>query len=185
MHLARFALLTALLLALPGCPGPTFIVQEYPGPVRPAETIAILRIEGNGPVQLLAVDQQRADARIAEDSRLHVELLPGKHTVMVQNLGAPGVPPEIVAFQAEAGRVYQPVFLRSVSSGPRLHVLEIDPRRGSPVGDATLAPTRPPAPPRAPPAPVPAPPDAGTSPDTQEPAEPPAADGGPGGQTGI
>ncbi len=149
MNLARVIVLGALLVGLPGCGiGPTFIVQEYPGPVRPAETIAILRVEGNGTVQLLSVDEQRADARIAEDSRLHVEMLPGKHTVMVQNLAAPANPPETVAFQAEAGKVYRPMFMHSLSSGPRLHVFEIDPRSGLPIGDATFAPTR--APERAP-----------------------------------
>jgi hypothetical protein len=146
MSFARIAVLAAVLLGLSDCAGPTFIVQEYPGPVRPADTIAILRLEGNGTVQLLAVDGERADARVAEDARLHVEILPGKHTVMVQNLAAPANPPEVVAFQAEAGKVYRPAFMHTVSSGPRLHVFELDPRSGMPIGDATLAPARAPEP---------------------------------------
>jgi hypothetical protein len=149
MNFARIAVLGAVLFGLPDCSGPTFIVQEYPGPVRPANTIAILRLEGNGTVQLLAVDGQRADARVAEDARLHVEILPGKHTVMVQNLAAPANPPEVVAFQAEAGKLYRPAFMHTVSTGPRLHVYEIDPRSSMPIGDATLvlhrAPDRAPA----------------------------------------
>jgi hypothetical protein len=176
MNFARIVVLAAVLLGLPDCAGPTFIVQEYPGPVRPAEAIAILRLEGNGTVQLLAVDGERADARVAEDARLHVEILPGKHSVMVQNLAAPANPPEAVAFQAEAGKVYRPAFMHTVSSGPRLHVFEIDPRTGMPIGDATLAPprAREPAPASRPE--VKSPEDAGEVPSV-EPPEPPPADG--------
>lgn len=34
----------ALAASLGGCPGPTFVVQQYAGPVRPRETIATLRV---------------------------------------------------------------------------------------------------------------------------------------------
>ena len=187
MNLARATVLSALLLGLPGCGvGPTFIVQEYPGPVRPADTIAILRVEGSGTVQLLSVDDERADARIAEDSRLHVEMLPGKHKVMVQNLAAPANPPETVVFQAEAGKLYRPMFMHTVSSGPRLHVFEIDPRTGMPIGDATLAPTRVPlskpdakSPENARPSP------AAPSPAAPSAPEPPPVDGGAGGAQSL
>jgi hypothetical protein len=174
MNFARITVLGALLLGLPGCAGPTFVVQEYPGPVRPADTIAILRLEGSGTVQLLSFDEERADARIAEDARLHVEMLPGKHRVMVQNLAAPANPPETVTFQAEAGKVYRPMFMHTVSSGPRLHVFEIDPRTGLPIGDATLAPTRAPvARPEVKP-----PENVGTIPAAPTAPEPPPAQGG-------
>jgi len=185
MDFARITVLGAMLLGLPGCTGPTFIVQEYPGPVRPTSTIAILRMEGSGTVQLLSVDEERADARIAEDARLHVELLPGKHKVMVQNLAAPANPPETVAFQAEAGKVYRPMFMHTVSGGPRLHVFEIDPRSGLPIGDATLAPTR--APERAPASKpeVKPPENAGTIPAAPSAPEPPPAEGGASGAPGL
>jgi len=185
MDFARITVLGAVLLGLAGCAGPTFVVQEYPGPVRPAETIAILRVEGSGTVQLLSIDDERADVRIVEDARLHVEMLPGKHKVMVQNLAAPANPPETVTFQADAGKVYRPMFMHTVSSGPRLHVFELDPRTGLPIGDATLAPTR--APDRLPvsePA-VKPPENAGTSPAAPSAPEPPPADGGASGAPGL
>ncbi len=176
MSFLRFALLTGILAALPGCGGPTFVVQDYPGPVRPAQTIARLRFEGSGPVQLLAVDGQRADARVAEDARLEVELLPGKHQVMAQNLETPAEPPQSVVFQAEPGKRYRPLFMRTIESGPRLHVYEIDPRTGVPVSDATVpehagsAAAAPPAPPPA------AMPPAEPNPPPVEPAAPPPPD---------
>jgi hypothetical protein len=179
MNFARIAVLAAFLLGLPDCAGPTFIVQEYPGPVRAADTIAILRLEGNGTVQLLAVDGERADARVAEDARLHVEILPGKHSVMVQNLAAPANPPEAVAFQAEAGKIYRPAFMHTVTGGPRLHVFEIDPRTGMPIGDATLAPPRAPEPAPVSRPEVQAPEDAGTSPEVPTVVPPLQTDGGP------
>src|ERR1700754_1509031 len=84
----RVALLVlAVLVAfvVTGCPGPTFIVQQYAGPQRPPEAIATLRVKGNEPVRLLTLDDQDVAAPIVEDARLHIEILPAQHTVSVAN----------------------------------------------------------------------------------------------------
>jgi hypothetical protein len=100
-----------------GCGGPTFILQAYPGPTRDSDTIAIVRINGTDPVQLLAVDGEATDARIAEDSRLHVEVLPGKHVLFVQSSIDPELPPQRVLFQALPGKVYRPIFAANPNGG--------------------------------------------------------------------
>ena len=108
--------LTSILLALSAilsttsCVGPTLIVQQYDGPARPSYTVAVLRLNGRDPVQLLTVDGGDAAAQIARDTRIHVELLPGPHSVTVVN---PGNRDQrgTVDFIAEAGRVYRPMFV--------------------------------------------------------------------------
>ena len=80
---ALIALLVVALLA--ACMGPTFIVQQYNGPPRARETIATLRVNGAEPVRLLFLDEEDVAAPLVSDGRLHIELLPGKHTLMARN----------------------------------------------------------------------------------------------------
>jgi hypothetical protein len=138
--LCKWALLGALLV---GCPGPTFVVQQYAGPVRDQETIATLRVNASEPVRLLTLDGEDVRAPLESDSRLHIELLPGRHRVGVAN-GTTEAADE-VAFVAEAGKVYRVVF---VNAAP--HVVEVSRGSDAPGADVT-------APPPAPPAPAPAP----------------------------
>jgi hypothetical protein len=153
MVLASIACATALA----ACPGPTYIVQQYPGPVRPRETIAILRINGNDVVQLVLLDDDDMATPIADDARLHLELLPGRHRLRVQRTNQPHALVETLAFEAEAGRVYRVVY---VGDEPR--IFEVDRESDKTGRDVTITPTAPgtpiaPPPPVAPP-PPPAPP---------------------------
>jgi hypothetical protein len=146
------------------CAGPTFILQQYDGPVRSPDTVAILRLEGKDPVDLVSIDGSVADAHVPEDARLHVEMLPGKHALAVANRVTPQAPPSRVLFLAEAGRFYRVVFLAPPANEwiASAHVFEIDGRSGARLKDATFTPARahtprapapvPPPPPEAPPA---------------------------------
>ena len=128
-HFARLAALVApvvlagaLSASLGGCPGPTFVVQQYAGPVRPRETIATLRVNGNDSVRLATLDDEDLGGTpVLADSRLHIELLPGKHAVTVVNASAPQEPRAAVTFQAEAGKVYRITY---VLGAPRIY--EVD-----------------------------------------------------------
>lgn len=114
--------LAAFVVSLSGCPGPTFVVQQYAGAVRPRESIATLRVNGNDVVRLATLDgEDLGGTPIASDSRLHIELLPGKHTFTVLDAKAPHTVYEPVTFQAEAGKVYRVTF---VLGAPRIY--EVD-----------------------------------------------------------
>ena len=141
--LASKFLLIGLLFASAHCTPPTFVVQQYPGPARSAETIAILRVEGSGNVQLLSLDGEAADARVTPDARLHVELLPGVHTVWVQHLTG-NSQARSLSFRAEANKVYRVEFVVSASDGssqPR--VFEVERDSNALKSDVTLAPVVP------------------------------------------
>lgn len=117
-----FALVLPALLSLTACPaGPTYIVQQYAGPVRPKETISILRVNGKEDVRLLTLDDEEMTARVADDARLHVELLPGRHTLSVRDVD----PPQRITFQAEANKVYR-VVLEGTPKGPHVHEVDRD-----------------------------------------------------------
>jgi hypothetical protein len=155
-------LLAAVLvvLGLTGCPGPTFVVQQYGGPQRPADSVAVVRVNGREPVRLLVLDEQDAAAPIVEDGRLHIEVLPGRHTIVVGNASAPNERYAPVTFQAEAGKVYRVVFPSGAQGEAR--VFEVDRGKDSLVRDVTQA-AQPAAPATAPPPvppPAPAPPPA-------------------------
>lgn len=121
-RLAPVVLAVALATTLGGCAGPTFVVQQYAGAVRPRETIATLRVNGNDSVRLTALDDEDLGALpVVADSRLHIELLPGKHSVSVLNASAPHDPPVPITFQGEQGKVYRVAF---VAGAP--HVYEVD-----------------------------------------------------------
>ncbi len=161
-------LLFAALPLLPlACGGPTFVVSQYEGPPRPRDTIAILRIDGSSPVQMVSVDGEPL-APIERDARLHIEVLPGEHSVGVANLARQDQPARRVRFIAQPGKLYGAVWTNGEP-----HLFELDNSSGSPIRDVSMSqPELPPAaPPRAvvppaPPAPVIAPP-------------PPPADAGP------
>jgi hypothetical protein len=146
-------LLCAVMLA--GCPGPTFVVQQYAGAVRPQEEIATLRVNGSDSVRLVTLDGEDVRAPLEVDSRLHIELLPGRHRLGVAQGTADAVAAE-VELVAEAGKVYRVTFV-----GAAPHVLEVNrssDAAGADVTAAPAAPARAPSPaPAAPAAPSPSP----------------------------
>jgi hypothetical protein len=110
--------LFACLLA--ACPaGPTYIVQQYKGAPRAQETIAVLRVNGKDPIRLETLDDEEITARVADDARLHVELLPGRHTLSVRG----GEPGKRISFQAEAGKVYR---VAIEEAAPHVHEVDRD-----------------------------------------------------------
>jgi hypothetical protein len=123
------ALASLSVLLLAGCPpGPTYVVQEYQGPPRSLETIGVLRVNGKDSVRLETLDDQEITARVDEDARLHVELLPGRHTLSVRS----GEPGRRVAFDAQPGKVY-----RVVMEDAAPHVHEVDRETDSVGRDVT------------------------------------------------
>ncbi len=151
-----FVLLGGLTLA--ACPGPTFIVQQYKGPVRERDTIAILRVNGSDSVRLLTLDDEDIAAPIQEDSRLHIEMLPAKHVVTVANAKAPSERYDPLVFQAEANRVYRVAF---VDTGAR--IFEVDRGTDKTLVDVTIVPKREEPPPVTPPPSIAPPEDAGSA----------------------
>ena len=143
-----FALVLALF-TLAACGPQTFVIQSYDGPVRERETIAILRINSSDQVRVVTVDGEYADPKLADDTRLHIELLPGKHEVAAQaepSASSAEAAPLLrrLSFQAEAGRVYRVAFVRggpepiaAPSGEPR--VFEVDRGSDGPLRDVTLA----------------------------------------------
>jgi len=141
LHAIAFAL-GSLLAA---CGPQTYIIQQYDGPVREVEAIAILRINGSDPVRVLSLDGDYADPQLEEDTRLHIELLPGRHTVRVISSKNPGAGSQSLSFQAEAGRVYRamsdPSFgaFAPLSVGPlAVDVFEVERGSDRPVRIVTL-----------------------------------------------
>ncbi|MFZ5892309.1 MAG: hypothetical protein ACOY0T_14720 [Myxococcota bacterium] len=132
-------LLAAVAVA---CGGPTFILQQYDGPARSAESVAIVRFEGTADVDLVTLDGAVADAHVPEDARLHVEMLPGRHVLGVARRGAPGEQVRRVVFVAEPARTYQIVFGAPAANEwqPSLRVFEIDFRSGRQLRDVTYTP---------------------------------------------
>ncbi len=160
-----------LLVLLAACAGPTFVVQQYAGDQRPAESIAVLRVVGNQPVRLLFLDEQDVAAPIVEDGRLHIEILPARHTIVVGNAAAPNERYLQRSFDAEPGRYYRVTF---VANEP--HVFEVDRGKDSLLRDVTILP--PAASPPAIPASVQAPPASGQAPPASVQAPPAVADAG-------
>jgi len=148
MKLLRLA---ALAFALAGCPGPTFIGQQYNGAPRPREQIAIVRVNGNDSVRLIYLDNEDVAAPLEADSRLHIEVLPGMHTVGVRRVEGQSLV-EMLTFFAEADHVYR-------VSGTPMHVFEVNRGSDAMVRDVTLEPAAPTPPPPMPPPPAEATPD--------------------------
>ncbi len=130
--LAKVLVLAALSLGLGGCAGPTFVVQQYTGPVRSKDTIATLRVNGFDSVRLMTLDNEDVAAPIVSDGRLHIEVLPGRHAITVKNASVPDEPATPIAFTAEPGRVYR------VTYSPEARIFEVD-RSADTIGrDATI-----------------------------------------------
>src|SRR5689334_7599490 len=86
------------------CVGPTYVVQQYAGPARPRESIAVFRVNGSGP-RVATLD----DGRLVipeKDTRFHIEVLPGVHEVEVEDPNL-GLTASRVRFVAEANKVYR------------------------------------------------------------------------------
>ncbi|MBX3204953.1 MAG: hypothetical protein KF764_07780 [Labilithrix sp.] len=161
--MASLLMVLFVALAVAGCPGPTFVVQQYAGPERPPETIATLRVNGSEAVRLLFLDEQDVAAPIVEDGRLHIEVVPARHTLVVANANAPNERYAPLAFDAEAGKVYRVAFVAGDA-----RVYEVDRGRDALIRDVTVvtppprrAPPPQPAPPPPEPSPAPPPEDAG------------------------
>lgn len=140
--------------ALTGCPGPTFVVQQYAGPVRSPDTVATLRFNGNDAVRLATLDDEDLRSPLDVDSRLHIELLPGRHRVGVMNANTPNDPVEAASFDAEPGKVYRVTLIASAA-----HVFEVNRSSDARGRDVTYVPSPAQTPTPAPTAtPTPAPP---------------------------
>lgn len=138
-------LLAACGSLLGACAGPTYVVQQYRGPPRPPESIAILRIDGKSAARLAALDGESLDAPLQVDARLHIELLPGKHSLAAFNVEDPQGPIDRLSFVAKKGQVYR--VLVSHLTGPRplgwradwhAQVYRIDAPSGALLSDVSL-----------------------------------------------
>ena len=96
-----------LLLAASGCGQVTYILQQYDGPARARGEVSILRLQADDTAQVLVMDGEAlGNQALDSDVRLHIEMLPGKHTLRVRNPKAAGLDTQDVVFLAEAGRLY-------------------------------------------------------------------------------
>jgi hypothetical protein len=90
-----------------GCGTATFIVQQYDGPARPREQVAVLRLNGKDPVRVESLDGERLDYQLKDkDTRVHIELLPGVHELAVTDSFGLAEP---LKFLAVPGHVYRPI----------------------------------------------------------------------------
>jgi len=121
--------------------GPTFVVQQFNGPQRPPEEIAILRVNGSDSVRLMYLDEKDVAAPLVSDGRLHIEMLPTKHTVIVSNASNNNERSPMVAFTAEAGKVYRVRFVPPESTA---RVFEVDRSSDAPRADVTIVEAPPP-----------------------------------------
>jgi hypothetical protein len=89
----------------------TIVMQHYDGPARPRNSVALIRINGGQPPEVVSVDDEplRVGSTLEPGNRLHVEVLPGVHDVEVEAIDAvTGLHTQIaVRFVAEPGRVYR------------------------------------------------------------------------------
>lgn len=167
MAFVRWCVLAGVMASQVACGRATFVVQQYAGPAQPAEAVAVLRVNGNEDVRVLELDDRDVRAPIDRDVRLHIEMLPARHTVVVGAMGFENDPRAPtsgkLAFRAEPGKVYRV----AIGESPKdAHVYEVDRGSDAVVREATEV-TPPPAPAPAP-APVAAPP-----PEPEQPAPSP------------
>lgn len=106
-----FGLVAGLALSLAsGCGQVTYIVQQYDGPVRERDQVSILRLSPGDPAQVIAMDGDALGRQdLDSDVRLHIEMLPGKHQLEVENPQASTKTTQRVQFIAEPGRTYRVV----------------------------------------------------------------------------
>src|SRR5256885_10631172 len=154
---AAWAWSAGTCLELIGCGGPTFVMQQYDGPPRPVDTLAIVRVNPGGP-QLHAVDGESIRVAPEKGTRFHIEMLPGVHELGVDD-PTTGFAGANVRFLAEPGKVYRMVVgvaPPEISPGAGLgaYAHEVDRASDSEIRPATSPPEAPPAevsPQRAPP----------------------------------
>jgi hypothetical protein len=135
------SLFILILMVVAACVGPTFIVQQYAGSPRTPETIAILRVNGSDSVRLLILDDEDVAAPIESDGRLHIEMLPARHLVIVGNAKAPQERFVPISWQAEAGKIYRVAFVNAGDGGLAPHIYEVDRSRDTILRDVTASPT--------------------------------------------
>lgn len=99
------------------CGTATFIVQQYDGSPLAEEQVAILRLNGDDPVRLDALDGEPLGYELHDrTSRVHIEMLPGEHELALAE--GPEWPAKRRRFRAEAGKVYRPLLVRTDADGP-------------------------------------------------------------------
>lgn len=98
-------------VAATGCGQVTYVLQQYDGPVRAKDQVSILRVQPGDPAQIVGMDGENLGHQALDsDVRLHIEMLPGKHELNVENPSAmPGTNTKEVQFVAEPGRTYRVV----------------------------------------------------------------------------
>ncbi len=149
----RASLLLLSLLFVGACGRATFVVQQYTGPARPPESVAVLRVNGNEDLRVVELDDRDISAPLDHDARLHIEMLPARHTLVVasetEERDRPGRRPRL-AFNAEPGKVYR---VAAPSGTEGAHVYEVDRGSDAVVRDATVVeqPVAPPPPVQPPP----------------------------------
>jgi hypothetical protein len=119
-------------------------MEAYSGPTRPANSIAVIRVDGASNVMVIAMDGQML-APVASDARLHIEVLPGRHVLLAQSQLTPEDPAQHVAFKAEPGKFYRVSFVTASERRPgalEARVYELDPKSGASGVDVTLTPGR-------------------------------------------
>ena len=107
--LSRVLAATCLAVSLgTACGQVTFVVQAYPGAARSAEQVSVVRINRDAPVRVVSVDGDPLGSQpLDSDARLHVEILPGKHELIIENEHVPVEKTKVVRFLAEPGRTYR------------------------------------------------------------------------------
>ncbi len=109
-------MILAVCAAVVCCGGTvTFVWQQYEGPSRSKDRIALVRTTGASSTLLVAIDGESILAPLDYDNRLHVEVLPGIHDI---DVAAPSIGLRhviSVRLLAEAGKVYRV----EVSAPPR------------------------------------------------------------------
>src|ERR1051326_2101643 len=111
-------------LSLAGCGLATFVVQQYDGPPRPRESIAIIRINAGQGIDSL--DGETLRAVPAKGTRFHVEVLPGAHEGELRE-PAVGLTESVnVRFSAEAGKVYRIAVQGGVNGNVAARAFEVD-----------------------------------------------------------
>lgn len=134
------ALFVLLSLVFVGCGTVTYVVQKYGGDPRPADTIAILRIDNDDRLHVSAVDGEPLDVRLTPDTRVHVELLPGGHILDVYKPDVDLPVAQHIRFIAKAGQAYHVELAAAPPGSPTTwagRIFEIDKSSGAPVRDVT------------------------------------------------
>ena len=144
----RPAVLVGLVL-LSGCTGPTYIVQAYDGPPRSGASIAVIRISGGAKPQVVALDGQRVLPVIDDGTRMHLEVLPGRHEIEADAPERGVREPVVLRLDAQAGKMYRIEVRRVLSDSGAgaetraiAYAYEVDPGSDAPIGPALVEPAK-------------------------------------------